>query len=161
MKVRLKIGIMLSFLLLLSCSKKDADRNVYTKSFGNLDFTMEHRNDKKKDGSAHFVFKVSSPEGRNYVDYFGLHKIEEWEARKNYWAYEMAQDFFAVCGNDTIPSSLYHFEQSNDVVPYRVFNVAFATPICEAEKYITLVYKDNVYNHGYIKYKFKTRQINS
>jgi len=83
----------------------------------------------------------------------------DYDLKVKYCAYQMQYDIHLVAGTDTIPCILFHFERTFDVAPVSTFLLGFAKPVSHQYDDLQLIYHDNLFNNGIIKFHFTREDI--
>lgn len=85
---------------------------------------------------------------------YDLESAEEYQQRVQYCAFNMQQDIKLIDGTDTLNCVLYHYERAFDVVPYGHFILGFETRKSDLVNTKTIVFYDQLFNNGIIKFTF-------
>lgn len=118
------------------------------------------RKTKELDGMQYYNLKIELKDGTGEFLKHGASSAADYKERVNYFAFAMQNDIKLVEGNDTLPCLLFHFERAYDVVPYGTFLLAFSLPK-NSNTDRTLIFDDNGFNKGIIKFFFRAVDINN
>lgn len=147
--------------------EKEIDNIKYSALLKPIDF-IKANEALKSDG-----IKVSDDDDLQYFDFrvtvkdfsmeflkFDLSSPDEYAQRVEYCAFKMQKDIYLIDGKDTLQCEMFHFERAYDLVPYGHFILAFVpsknkTMISPK----TLVYHDQLFNKGLIKFTFTTNNL--
>ncbi|MEO5645219.1 MAG: hypothetical protein ABIS12_17995 [Bacteroidia bacterium] len=89
-----------------------------------------------------------------------LTDVAEYNRRVTYCAFDMQQDIHLVTdGQDSIPCALFHFERAYDVAPVGNFMIAFDKKRIATAKKITLVFTDNLFKNGIVKFSYLKEEL--
>jgi len=122
-------------------------------------------------GSQYFVFKIKLKEGNGDLLKYEATNAQQYSERVQYFSFGMQNDFYLLSGEDRLKCNLFHFERSFDASPYCTFLLGFDSTDELIEEGVTvkekvkedkiLVYNDQVFGAGPIKYKIKAEDINN
>lgn len=107
----------------------------------------------------YFVFEVSMEDDntdafRNNSDDFADYKL-----KMNYLSFNMQDAISLVAGDDTIKTSVYHYEKDYELEGKQ--NILFAFPYDVTGKQdVTFIYDDKLFNAGKLKFKFNIDKNN-
>jgi hypothetical protein len=99
-----------------------------------------------------FVMIVEDMPGSNLVKEL-VFKKEMYSKLVEYANVELAKDFQLIKDTDTIPCSLIHLEPANSVHPVIRMTACFDNPK-KGDKDYTLVFDDNFFSNGNLKFNF-------
>ena len=103
------------------------------------------------------IISVDSLQGE--ILKYNLSSKNDYEARIKYCAFEMQKDISMVNDGDTLPCSIFHFERAYDVTPRCTFLLAFDAKGIKKDKPRTIVYEDNLFKNGIIKFHYTVNDI--
>lgn len=107
-------------------------------------------------GMQYLNLKIEVPQGELLK--YKITSRAEYDERVNYFSFGMQKDIQLVDGKDTLPCVLFHYERIYDVAPYGIFLMAFPKgKSTGADK--TLIFSDNQFNKGIIKFHFDSKNI--
>lgn len=97
-----------------------------------------------------FVFQEENEKDLLAEEFTGL----DYKSSVTYMSFKVQKDFYVVTTfNDTIPCSGVLFEQSHKIVPYNKLMLFFSG--INPEDKVQLVYQDNLFKKGILKFRFK------
>jgi len=108
---------------------------------------------------SYFNFRLALTEGSGELLKYGLGSAAEYNERVNYMAFKMQDDIFLIQGKDTLHPGLFHFERIYEVAPYATVMLAFDDKKFDKENEFTIVYDDQLFHKGYIKYNYRPKQL--
>lgn len=97
--------------------------------------------------------KIETPEG----EFLQNGNPEDYSRKINYCSFNMQKDIKLIEGSDTLPCGMFHFERTNDIVPYATFLLGF--PVKNRDKDKILVINDKLFDKGMIRLIFKSTDI--
>lgn len=109
-----------------------------------------------------FNFDIVSVDGRTSVLQHNLSGgQQEYGARINYLVSQAQQDFKLVYGQDTLPCTNYHFEQTFGLSALNTIVLGFEKPkeTQNQEEDIQLVFSNRLFNTGDIKFLFSKNKL--
>jgi len=118
--------------------------------------SLAKRRSAELSGMQYMNLKIEVPQGELLK--YGLTKNAQYEDRVNYFSFGMQKDIQLVEAGDTLPCLLFHYERVYDIAPYGVFLLAFPKGK-DAEGDKTLIFSDNEFNKGIIKFHFEGKDI--
>lgn len=71
-----------------------------------------------------------------------------------YLSFYLKDQVTLICGKDTIPPDLYHYERSFELSPVQTFLFAFQSEEALKGKDMTFVYQDELFNAGKLNFSF-------
>lgn len=105
---------------------------------------LEQETDARKD-LQYFNFRIALADGSSSGSLLkhNLHDPAEFEQRVAYFSSAMQNDLSLVCGKDTLPCLLFHFERIYDVAPYTNFLLGFQLGTEERQD-LQFIYDDKI-----------------
>jgi hypothetical protein len=125
------------------------------------EYTMEQFNAacKHYDGMSYFNLRIELPAGSGELLKHGLESPNQYNDRLNYMSFKMQNDIYLVQGQDTLLPGLFHYERIFEAGSYATVMLAFDDAKFNKEKDFTIVYDDHLFNKGYIKYTYYSKQL--
>jgi len=92
---------------------------------------------------------------------YGVASMAEYQQRIVYMSFAMQNDIIAqIEGQEDISCKLFHFERTYGVAPYATFLMGFSKEdIGESAPERTIVFEDNIFNKGLIKFNWESSQL--
>jgi len=106
----------------------------------------------------YFDLRINIEEFNQEFIKYNLNSAHQYSERVNYCAFKMQNDIKLIDGHDTLNCVLFHHERAFNVVPYGHFILGFEKSN-HPEKLKTLVFHDNLFNNGIIKFTFSPKNI--
>jgi hypothetical protein len=104
---------------------------------------------------SYFNFRIEIPEGEGELLKHKLSSPQQYDARINYMSFKMQQDIILVQNNDTLFPGIFHFERIFEIAPFTTVMIAFDNQKFNPEKEFTIIYNDQLFNKGYLKYYYQ------
>ena len=152
--------------------KKKISEFIYQVKFKPLDYIISKELKGNVIDSAEYIKKYNELSGLQYFDFrievegisteilkYNLQSISDYEERINYLAFKMQSDFKLVEGSDTLDCLIYHMERAYDVVPYTTVLLGFNTKVNSYYLDKTIIFTDNLFKNGIIKFTFITADL--
>jgi hypothetical protein len=118
--------------------------------------SLVKRRSAELDGMQYVSMKIEVPNGELLK--YGTTTTEQYEDRVNYFSFGMQKDIQLVEDGDTLPCLLFHYERVYDLAPYGTFLIAFSKgKDVNGDK--TLIFSDNQFNKGIIKFYFNGKDM--
>lgn len=114
---------------------------------------------KHYEGMTYFNLKIEVEEGAGELLKYKLTSPQQYNSRITYMSFEMQKDICLVQGKDTLYPGLYHFERIFSIAPYATVLLAFDNEKFKTDQEFTLVYNDRLFNKGFIKYNYSSKQL--
>jgi len=111
------------------------------------------------DGMTYFNLRIELKGGSGELLKYNLNSGQQYNDRITYMSFKMQKDVFLVQDKDTLYPGLFHFERIYEVAPYATVMMAFDNEKFNPEEEFTIVYDDKLFNKGYIKYNYSTKQL--
>jgi hypothetical protein len=100
-----------------------------------------------------FIFFIEDESKINYTVKSTVFDKQRYGAIMAYANTDMKNDFMLVQGKDTLACSILHLEPANSVHPLLRISLGF-NGVNPTTKEYTLVYNDNIFNNGPIKFHY-------
>lgn len=110
-------------------------------------------------GYEYFTFKIAHPNHNTELLKLNLNHQNEYFGRVEYYSFGIQNDFFLICGQDTLPCALSHFERTYGLAPHATFTLSFEGQRKEDEP-LTLLYNEKVFGLGLIALRFEAENLN-
>jgi len=108
----------------------------------------------------YFTVQISSEDGKTPMLKYNLKSTGEYYQRLNYFVSYAQSDFTLLNGYDTIPCTLYHFEENYNLTPFNRMVIGFENPNNKAVmKDLTLIFNDNILNTGIVEFTIESKKI--
>lgn len=142
----------------LSFMPKECLAYIETK---NTEFSTELFEEAKThyNGMTYFNLRIELKDGSGELLKHNLNSGQQYNDRITYMSFKMQKDIFLVQGKDTLSPGLFHFERIYEVAPYATVMMAFDNEQFNPEEEFTIVYDDKLFNKGYLKYNYSTKQL--
>ena len=114
---------------------------------------------KHYNGMSYFNFRIGLTKGSGELLKYELASAQQYNDRIDYMAFRMQKNIFLVQGRDTLYPGLYHFERIFEVAPFATVMLAFDNQKFKPEEGFTIVYDDQLFHKGYIKYNYGPDQL--
>jgi hypothetical protein len=124
------------------------------------DSILNEKNEELSD-MEYYDLTISLTEGQGELLKHDLTSVAEYDARVQYFAFDMQQDIKLIEDGDTIPCSLYHFERTYDVAPYSKFLLGFVKGKNAEPGERILTFYDKVFDKGLIKFTYTNEDLNN
>lgn len=124
-------------------------------------------------GSQYFIFKIALKNFQGDLLKYEVKDQSDYSNRVNYFSFQMQHDFYLLEGEDSLKCNLFHFERTYGVSPFCTFVLGFDSrdDILEIPRSLTykenikndkiLIYNDQVFGVGTLKFKIKAIDINN
>jgi hypothetical protein len=127
--------------------------------FENADQIMQYYKRKEElDSFYYFNLDIASIDDKGSVLSHNLNTQEEYYARINYFTSFAQSDLKLVCGKDTLPCTLYHFERTYDLSPYNTIVIGFK--MLSGKKIyhddLLLIFDDKILSVGQMRFLIKS-----
>ncbi|MFL5763544.1 MAG: hypothetical protein ACJ77K_06335 [Bacteroidia bacterium] len=110
-------------------------------------------------GMSYFKLRIEVKDHTGEILKYELSSAQQYNQRLDYMAFRMQNDLCIVQGKDTLYPGLYHFERSYDLAPFADVMLAFDNQKFHPEEEFTIVYNDQLFNKGYLKYIYHQKQL--
>jgi hypothetical protein len=108
----------------------------------------------------YYTIKIACPNFSGELLKYNLKSMEEYEARVNYYSFQMQNDIKLIEGRDTLKCELFHFERNYGVAPGLSFVLGFNKPKSEIEIYNKVIsIEDKVFNNGLVNIVVKKEDL--
>lgn len=104
---------------------------------------------------SYFNFRIEVPKEQGELLKYNLSSPQQYNDRINYMSFRMQKDIILVQDNDTLFPGIFHFERIFEVAPFATVMLAFDNKKINLEKEFTIIYNDQLFNKGYIKYYYQ------
>lgn len=104
---------------------------------------------------SYFNFKIEVPKEQGELLKYNLSSPQQYNDRINYMSFRMQKDIILVQENDTLFPGIFHFERIFEIAPFATVMLAFDNSKINLEKEFTIIYNDQLFNKGYIKYYYQ------
>ena len=91
---------------------------------------------------------------------FNISGYQQYDKRIKYCSFNMIGDVSIITGKDTIPCGLHHFERSFNIGSKTTFLLAFPVSAKSISEDVTLLYHDNLFENGIVKFYFRKELFN-
>lgn len=108
---------------------------------------------------SYFNFRIGLIKGSGELLKYNLSSAQQYNDRIDYMSFRMQRNIFLVQGKDTLYPGLFHFERIFEVAPYATVMLAFDDKKFDRKEAFTIVYEDNLFHKGYIKYTYGPNQL--
>ena len=115
---------------------------------------------KELQGIAYFEFRIEAPGSLTEVAKVGLTSMAEYQERIEYMAFEMQNNYSLQIDAESKECFIYHFERTYNIAPYSTFLLGFELSEEEEHKERTLVFDDDVFGAGRLKFKWTPNEFN-
>lgn len=134
------------YLIALNSIKENLNKSKYT--------TL-----KNEYGSMYyFTFKMNSLEKDKHILNLNLNEFQSIDERLNYLSFDMSKDFKLVENKDTIPCTLYHYEQKTGM--YNSITILLGFPKNKkTQTDFTLIYENHLNNESDVQFRFEKTDI--
>lgn len=112
-------------------------------------------------GMEYFDLTIALAEGNGDILKHNLMSTDKYDERVKYFAFDMQHNIMLIAENDTIPCGLYHFERTYNLAPYSKFLLGFEIENLTNINEWTIVFTDNIFNKGEIKFIYTNEEINN
>lgn len=110
-------------------------------------------------GMSYFDLRIGLIKGSGELLKYELASPQQYNDRIDYMSFRMQKNIFLVQGKDTLYPGLYHFERIFEVAPFATVMLAFDNQKFDPKEQFTIVYDDQLFHKGYIKYNYGTNQL--
>lgn len=104
----------------------------------------------------HFQFRIKHIPGGNILE-SNQDEFNNMNSRIQHYSFEAQNDFFLVNGNDTLPCKLSHYSRNYNLTPTVDLSLTFDKT--DPQHDLKLIYADNQFNLGKIKFVFHREDI--
>jgi hypothetical protein len=129
------------------------------KTQGGYDFSRFQQVRQDYSEMSYFSFKIQAPENSGELLKYQLSSPAAYEERVKYLSFQMEKDIWLIQDKDTIPPGLYHFERVFEAAPYATAMFAFDNKLFRRDAEFTIVYHDQLFDKGFIKFNYKPKQL--
>ncbi|MGL4599259.1 MAG: hypothetical protein ACRCYO_17185, partial [Bacteroidia bacterium] len=109
-------------------------------------------------GMEYFTFRIRSQASSDVLG-AGLADEAAKNQRLQYFMDGIRQDFLLVCGGDTFPAVLCHYERDYGISPFQTFSLGFETTKLKNEDWL-FIYQDQAMQTGTVQFRFKADDLN-
>lgn len=158
----------------LKKERKMADY-TYIVLYKPLDYIISREIGDNKIDSASYKEKVNELRGLKYFDLrikndkeneeilkHDVTSYRDYDEKIKYCSFEMQNDIQLLADQDTVNCTLFHFERTFDMAPMVTFLMGFEEEKIKKDfKELTLIYHDNLFHNGILKFNFSREELNS
>lgn len=143
-----ELNFKMSFVPKESMAFNELKGQEYTKE--EFDEALTHYKD-----MSYFNFRIEVPKEQGELLKYNLSSAQQYNDRINYMSFRMQKDIILVQDNDTLFPGIFHFERIFETAPFATVMLAFDNKKINLEKEFTIIYNDQLFNKGYIKYYYQ------
>jgi len=126
------------------------------KDLGTMDSALTATNvaayKKELASQVYFVFRIAAPDNSRSPFRALAKNADDYAKLMQYMQTMMQQDFYLESGDQKIPCTLFHAESDYNAVNYTLISLAFDATKVDTSKDLTLVYNDQVFQNGLLKF---------
>jgi len=100
----------------------------------------------------YFKLNIQNPNYHKELLKYNLETGDDYSRRINYFSFEINRDLLLTNGKDTVPCALHEFERTFNLESGLNFVMAF--PRIDTKKEYTVIYQDQLFKNGTIKFHF-------
>lgn len=117
---------------------------------------------KDYEGMEYFELRIQIDDYNDEPAKYMLDNPTDYQTRIAYMAFTMQNDLMLVTEtNKEVSCRLFHFERTYSVAPYCTFLMGFSKEEIGDEMGKTVVYNDNLFNKGLIKFNWTSATLNN
>ncbi len=104
----------------------------------------------------YFKFNIQNSQFNKELLKYNLEEPAQYGERVKYCSFSLGKDFYLTNGQDTVPCALHEFERTFNVGGGLNFLVTF--PKINSTKNLTVVYHDQLFKQGIIKFNYNNEK---